>query len=314
MKMHPALPFLLLALAGSWGHAEAKKPPRTVTLSVELTVDGVRLRRRANIALPTPSRTAVGPAGTLQIHRLDVMRFVMPDGIRTIDVQPTVVHDPADRKAPYALSDALYNNRKWGTSTTVPSGAPSWSELSKVSQKIVLTAGGTKYRLEQTYYTSCFLGDTRIRVLGGNEVPIRMLADGEYVLNPLTGRPAKIERVIRGPEPYGLFALGVGGRRIVLTRDHPVPTQLGIKAAREVVVGDQVLTEGLRYQAVTAIERLAPVPGTRVYNLRFNSSSPDPADHVVLANGLVMGNQPLQALVERGERPGRLPLPAGTAR
>lgn len=310
-------------------------------IKIVLTVDGEEINKEIEVKMPDkPDRVSRGAKGDVQIFKFAPMRVWMPDGLRFFDMDPVLTYDPAFPHDPYTFSDMTYNNRNYGyyeksdilpeqnrefvmveNDATVPPPAgeivpcpvEKWNDLSRFEAKVLITTKGKNYKLQMVTYTACFDGDTKIRVLGGDEIRIRELTSGEYVLNPITGKPVKIAVVIKGPEAFDMYSITAGDHHILLTRDHPVPTRTGFKTARQLTTSDELLTEALSWRKIDTIESAKAGGDGRVYNLRFNTDTTDSEEHVITANGLVMGDHSLQERMSKGESPEALVIPIRNA-
>ncbi len=132
---------------------------------------------------------------------------------------------------------------------------------------------------------------TLVTLADGSRVEVKRLAASDRVLDPTTKRAMRVARVIRGPEPYGrTIELATAEGSVVFTEQHPIPTSTGVKAAKDVRVGDLVWNaEGKKREIVRRMDR-APDETRSVYNVELETTSEDERDHHLVANGIVVGD------------------------
>jgi hypothetical protein len=144
----------------------------------------------------------------------------------------------------------------------------------------------------------CFADTVKIKMADGSDRPIGLIKVGDEVLNPVTGRSQKIAEMIKGPEAAGMIEVGYGSHTVLVTQKHPFLTPQGLKAAQDLATGEEILDETGSYVPLT-VARLLPAQSNQVvYNIRLDSSSSDPKDHMVLADGIVTGDLLLQRALE----------------
>jgi hypothetical protein len=137
----------------------------------------------------------------------------------------------------------------------------------------------------------CMDEHTLVTLADGSRLEIKRLSPGERVLDPTTKRAMRVARVVRGPEPFGrTIELGTSEGAVVFTEQHPIPTGAGVKPAKDVRVGDLVWNaEGKKREIVRRMDK-APDESRVVVNVELETTSEDERDHVLLANGIVVGD------------------------
>jgi hypothetical protein len=139
----------------------------------------------------------------------------------------------------------------------------------------------------------CFEANTKIRMGDGSEKPIRQLKDNDLVWNPIRQKAMAIRRVTPGPEELPLWSIETASGTVRVTAKHPFLTPSGIRPADELKAGDRILgTKGEELIRSAVVDRSAPAEW--VWNFEIATDSKDPADHAILADGVVTGDLYLQ--------------------
>jgi len=138
----------------------------------------------------------------------------------------------------------------------------------------------------------CFEYHTKIRMADGSDKEIAAIEIGDQVLNPVLGKPARVKRTTKGPEVYPLVVVQVGGDTVRVTRQHPMLTAKGLKAAWYLAVGDQIRDLNGKWRRVDKISH--EVTRNPVVNIEIEGASSDPSDHALLADGVITGDLYLQ--------------------
>jgi hypothetical protein len=142
----------------------------------------------------------------------------------------------------------------------------------------------------------CFEYHTPIRMADGTDREINEIKIGDMVWNPLTKKGYKVERTTNGPEREKLVVIKSGDLALRVTTKHPVPTRRGIKQAIDITTDDEIQDKDGNWKKISQIRReSARLP---VINLFLATQSNDPADHAVLADGVVAGDLFLQEQIE----------------
>ncbi len=147
----------------------------------------------------------------------------------------------------------------------------------------------------------CFDPETRIRSIEGREVPIKLLNKGDKVFNPLNKKFMTVEELVVGPEELPMVEVQVAGKVVKVSSTHAFITKKGQKMAMDVNLNDEIaLEDGKTMYPVQRVSLVLPVDKKQqVYNIKLKSSSKDPKEHAVLANGVVSGDLFLQSELER---------------
>ncbi|MBR9763890.1 MAG: hypothetical protein GYB53_10295 [Rhodobacteraceae bacterium] len=160
----------------------------------------------------------------------------------------------------------------------------------------------------------CLAEGTLVRLADGSTRAIETLSPGERIaVGPRGSETATLTELTNGTEPHPMLVITtLDGRRIEMTRDHPVP--VGGAVLRADALRPGMVLEGERPHLIAAIEegaRMVPV-----YNLKLGTAAERDrlgSDGLVfLANGLPVGDWHMQGVLARAAaRPE--PLLAGFA-
>ena len=154
-----------------------------------------------------------------------------------------------------------------------------------------------------------------------SDKPVSKIKRGDIVWNPVTGKPMKVKFASFGPEVIPMYELGFGKAAIVVTEGHPmlvnnnakegqsfemaelfapasvstlnrseVPHGYTVKRADQLKVGDRVLGEDGKYYKLTVARTLPVKEGQNVFNIKLDTDSTNPDDHMVVADGIVTGD------------------------
>jgi hypothetical protein len=139
----------------------------------------------------------------------------------------------------------------------------------------------------------CFEANTKIRMADGSDKPIRQLKENDLVWNPVRQKAMAIRRVTPGPEKLPLWSIQTESGLVRVTAKHPFLTPAGIRPADELRAGDRILgSKGEEIIRTVSEEKSAPAEW--VWNFEIATDSKDPADHAILADGVVTGDLYLQ--------------------
>lgn len=170
------------------------------------------------------------------------------------------------------------------------------------SKKCKMTAALTEEPFLDRTGGGCFGLSTLIKMADGQEKMIALLNVGDEVLNPATGKAARIVEITSGPEAdKQMIEIGFGRHSLRVTEGHPVPTRVGLKQAKHLTKADQIQGADGSFHALAKLERLPLDKTQMVRNLVINPTSDDPADHMLLAGGVVTGDLFLQRRLAAGE-------------
>ena len=120
------------------------------------------------------------------------------------------------------------------------------------------------------------------------------IVKGDMVLNPATGKPARIIHVIDSPEEQPLIALSYGSGVLRVTQTHPMLTHSGLKKANELSLSDEIQGADGAFHKLTSIAELPIEAGQYVINFELEADSEAEAEHMLLADGIVTGDMILQ--------------------
>jgi hypothetical protein len=127
----------------------------------------------------------------------------------------------------------------------------------------------------------------------GSSRRIADIREGAMVWNPLRRAGQRVVRVEAGPERIPMFEVAYHGRAVKVTETHPFLTRTGVKQAKELAAGDQVVGENRAFYPVT-VRKLPVTPGQQVWNFKLEAPDAAPEDHMVVAGGVVAGDLTLQ--------------------
>lgn len=145
----------------------------------------------------------------------------------------------------------------------------------------------------------CFTPETQIQLADGSTRRIDELQAGDLIHNPLTGRPAKLKGMVKGPEKEPMIELGYDGKVVHVTTKHPMLTLTGVKAAMDLKLGEEVLGADKKFHRLTDLRRLPVDPEQQVYNFVMDDADDSPSHHVVVADGILTGDLQLQQELEK---------------
>jgi hypothetical protein len=138
----------------------------------------------------------------------------------------------------------------------------------------------------------CFDPQTMIRLADGSERLITELKAGDLVWEPRLKAPARIVRMIQGPEALPMIEVSLGGAATILvTRNHPMLTERGVIPAFDLTATDRIPGADGVYRPIASVKSLPPRPGQMVYNLEVAPlDGPKIGDLAVVANGVTTGD------------------------
>jgi hypothetical protein len=140
----------------------------------------------------------------------------------------------------------------------------------------------------------CFVAGTRIAVGEGRTMVVEDLGKGATI-QTADGKLARSLRAVAGPETEKVLTLvTTSGHSVTVTRKHPIKTSDGIKLAQELKLGDTLYT-------VSGPTILGAIRKSSYAGLVYNFALPGGAlnNHLVVANGLVVGDLYLQKKLSR---------------
>ena len=141
----------------------------------------------------------------------------------------------------------------------------------------------------------CFARETRLNITPGVAVRIDSLYPNAKVLLA-DGRQATIKKVVAGPEKKPMIAFETEeGDELIVTTEHPMYTQEGVKKAKDVRITDKFKTMAGKQVSLRAISQKPYAEN--VYNVELEGS--EEADHLLIAEGLVTGDLYLQQKLQK---------------
>ena len=147
----------------------------------------------------------------------------------------------------------------------------------------------------QVRTNGCFARETRLNITPGVAVRIDSLYPNAKVLLA-DGRQATIKKVVAGPEKKPMIAFETDdGDELIVTSEHPMYTQEGVKKAKDVRITDKFKTMAGKMVSLRAISQKPYAEN--VYNVELEGS--EEADHLLIAEGLVTGDLYLQQKLQQ---------------
>jgi hypothetical protein len=197
-------------------------------------------------------------------------------------VTATLETDPHVEKAAEYADDKLQNL----SSEEVVSKGPSGEKI--LTFPIELPANNDP-RCGLVRISGCFAEGTKIKMSKDVSVPVNKLRVGMSVYLA-DGRLSKIKRFIAGPESKPMIIFETAESKIMVTSEHPLVTDKGVRLAKEIGIGEQLKAADGKFVEIKSI-------GTKmykdnVYNFELEGSAE--ADHLVVAEGLISGDLYLQ--------------------
>lgn len=145
----------------------------------------------------------------------------------------------------------------------------------------------------------CFLEGTVITMADGSKRPIENISKGDLVWNPLTSKPAMVQKGVKGPEEFEMYSFEVKGEEVKVTKTHPMLTQRGILAAEDVKISDRMLWKS---GELVSIDKITTFKSEKdVYNLLLVSEDGKDIEGGVIANDVVTGDLEMQMQLQSGE-------------
>lgn len=149
------------------------------------------------------------------------------------------------------------------------------------------------------FYWGCLAAETEVRLADGSVKAVGNLKKGDRVLST-GGRTLTVFGLKTGRESKPMIEIASDGGHVVLVTDgHAIVTENGLKAARDVVVGDRLATSAgaCAVQSVRSVSYDGAV---------FNPTLVDddgtfPEQAAFLAGGIYVGDDRMQTKVEQAE-------------
>lgn len=149
----------------------------------------------------------------------------------------------------------------------------------------------------------CFAKGTKIQTGKDQSVAIETLHVG-FPVALANGGMATIKKIVTGPESKPMIHFITStGQKLVVTSEHPLLTQKGIKMAKDITIGDELKTAAGKFATIASISQ-KPYK-LNVYNIELEGDATE--DHLIIAEGLVSGDLYIQNKLSTGNsKPGLL--------
>lgn len=160
------------------------------------------------------------------------------------------------------------------------------------------SAGDSLYPLPDMFIKyGCVAADTPITFADGSTKPISDVDTGDVILSGSDGRLAKITDFTYGTEAY-MYRIATANRHVLASSGHPFITPQGVRLARQLKVGDTVLTED-GTETLSNIEIVEY--GGKVINFKVTEVDDTPLDlekRTFMVAGFVGGDAEMQMVYE----------------
>jgi hypothetical protein len=144
----------------------------------------------------------------------------------------------------------------------------------------------------------CFAYGSKILMGDGRLIAGETVKKGDYVWNPVIKMPVQVVETTSGPERPALVKIETASGEIVkVTRNHPVLTGLGLKAAKDIKAGDQLRKIDGSEAVVTNVTS-DKENGSFVWNVRLGGRDQGDEFHYVFVDGIITGDLTLQEKLE----------------
>ena len=195
-------------------------------------------------------------------------------------------------------------------------GAREWVDFWAEAYVFTGEKSGKYYKLCGCYRdyrrSGCFSPDTKITMSDGSEKSVREISAGEYVKNASNGEPAKVVRIIEGPEQHKLVEINAAGRTLKVSKEHPmlvfgagtsvqtISLRSDSKLKGELLRADQ-LTPGMvlkledgSFAPIRSINRPEIEDAQYVVNFVLEANAGSDDSHMLISEGIVTGDLVLQ--------------------
>jgi hypothetical protein len=144
----------------------------------------------------------------------------------------------------------------------------------------------------------CFAYGSKILMGDGRWLAGESVKRGDYVWNPVIKMPVPVIETTSGPERPALVKIETASGEIVrVTRNHPVLTSGGLKAAKDIKIGDLLRKIDGNDTTVTNVTG-DKEKGSFVWNVRLDGRGRGDEFHYVLVDGIITGDLTLQENLE----------------
>lgn len=142
----------------------------------------------------------------------------------------------------------------------------------------------------------CFAEDTLITMLDGSKRPIFAIKAGDFVWNPALNQPAKVRKVVMGPEKNPMFELYFDKYKVTVTEDHPFLTSRGWVGAKDLRPFDSIFGKEEEL-TLLSVHKISATNPPNVWNLEIDSENPNNA--MLLANDIPTGDLSMQIYLKQ---------------
>ena len=145
----------------------------------------------------------------------------------------------------------------------------------------------------------CLAEGTQITMADGKNLPIESVQVNTHSVASQQNTTLQVVGNSRGVEPIPMIEISTAdGHRLMATSGHPIVTSKGIRLAKQLAVGDIVITSQGRSALVTVAE--VEYRG-RIWNLDLgqDGSNIPIVEQTMFANGILVGDQTMQEVYEQ---------------
>ena len=168
-----------------------------------------------------------------------------------------------------------------------------WDKQGLVEQALKDNVGQNCWACGCWRVDGCFAPETKVLMSDGSYRAVRDISAGEYVLNPVTHGPAKVSRIVQGPEKIDLVELRYAESVLVVSTKHPMVTARGIVQAAKLSQRDFLIDRDGGKQAITSVKRVPVQEGQQVINIVLDESLPS-NQRLIVAEGVQTGDLSIQ--------------------
>lgn len=143
----------------------------------------------------------------------------------------------------------------------------------------------------------CFAEGTQIAMADGSTKAIEQIVKGDEVKNPNTGKPQRVLATTVLDFDGSLRRIEAQGKTLRVTPNHPVLSDDGILPAHELGAMTNVISGLNGLHDIQASVSDEEPKKQKVYNLLLESSSEKLEDHLLVADGIIVGDLAVQSVV-----------------
>lgn len=138
----------------------------------------------------------------------------------------------------------------------------------------------------------CLAEDVLIKMSDCTTKKIQDIRIGDEIYG-FEGKPILVDDIISGHEER-ILEIVAGNRTIKITSNHPVKAENGIIYAKKLRPGMKVVIEDNEQVQVEMISQI--MYNATVYNLYLKADTDNPNQHLMIANGFIVGDFFLQEI------------------